>query len=646
MKTQQSSIRFLIGILLVVFFGTLAVPAGLGAQDNPAQAKKPAQHHHYQLIDIGTFGGPASYINAPFNGVPGLNNRGMAVGDSATSTLIPPNGGCFFCGGSDGILPYVFHAFELHEGMVTDLGALPPEVSNSSIAQAINTNGDTIIGASENGVIDPLFPSLTEIRAVVWRRGQITDLGTLGGNQSAGFAINDRGQVAGFSTNTVPDPLSFLYFIFGSSNGTQTRAFLWDQQSGMRDLGTLGGNDAFAVFLNERGQVAGTSYTNSTPNPTTGLPTIDPFLWDGRTMLDLGTLGGTNGSATAVNNRGQVIGTSNLSGDQSSDPFLWNQGQLIDLYASTIGGNPLTANAISDAGEIVGAAAFPAQPHDAYLWTNGVATDLGHLNSDGCSEGWAMNSASLIVGVSFSCDFTTARAVLWENGSLVDLNTLIPAGSSLQLENAYAINDRGEIGGIGLPSGCSPQNDSVCGVAFVLIPCDEQHPGIEGCDYSLVEGSVTPAEPSRTLQSNLGSKQVAPQVRGPMNPIHGFRGPLGTWYRGFGGKRPTLTGTNSTPAETSERSLEVVLDDHEIEPSGDQRPTGYCEHYNSSPFGYQGYCMVSYSGQLNGYCVSSPSCQFRLTGSCPRGALVKHPGYKSCPLIREVEVDLARPCSF
>jgi len=462
----------------------------MAAQSDPA---KIPQHHHYKLIDIGTFGGPSSFFNATFNSVPALNNRGLAVGDSATSTPTPPNGGCFFCGGSGGFLPFiVFHAFELQNDVVTDLGALPPESLNSSNAVAINSNGDTIVGASENAVIDPLISSLTEIRAVVWREGHIVDLGTLGGNQSAASAINDRGQVAGFSTNAVKDPFSMVYFFEGTSNGTQTRAFLWDEHSGMQDLGTLGGNDAFALFLNQRGQVAGFSYTNSTPNATTGLPTIDPFLWDGSAMLDLGTLGGTNGMPTALNNRGQVIGVSYLSGDNSFHPFLWDQGKLIDLYTSTVGGNPITANAINDAGEILGAAAFPGQPSDAYLWRHGGATDLGHLNGDCSSEAWAMNSAGQIGVISSSCDDTNPRAALWENGSLIDLNTLIPAGSSLQLILPQAINDRGEIAGVGFPSGCSLQIDSLCEQAFVLIPCDENHPGIKGCDYSLVEAVAQP----------------------------------------------------------------------------------------------------------------------------------------------------------
>jgi probable HAF family extracellular repeat protein len=84
---------------------------------------------------------------------------------------------------------------------------------------------------------------------------QILDLGTFGGYESSSFSINDRGQVVGFALNATPDPFSMFDFpILGSAGGTQTRAFLWDEKSGMQDLGTLGGPDAEALLRLRNGK--------------------------------------------------------------------------------------------------------------------------------------------------------------------------------------------------------------------------------------------------------------------------------------------------------------------------------------------------------------------------------------------------------
>jgi probable HAF family extracellular repeat protein len=178
-------------------------------------------------------------------------------------------------------------------------------------------------------------------------------------------------------------------------------------------------------------------------------------------MIDLGTLGGTVGGPGAqgsilVNNRGQVIGTSNLAGDLVTHPFLWDRGVLTDL--GTLGGDNGFPIWINDAGEIVGEADLPGSSisllHHAFLWRNGVMTDLGTLGSTNHAE--AINSRRQVVGRS-RLGFPTSilqHAFLWEDGGpMIDLNTLIPANSSLQLTDAVNINERGEILCQGLPAG-------------------------------------------------------------------------------------------------------------------------------------------------------------------------------------------------
>jgi probable HAF family extracellular repeat protein len=230
-------------------------------------------------------------------------------------------------------------------------------------------------------------------------------------------------------------------------------------------------------------------------------------------MLDLGTLGGTLGGVNALNDNGDVVGVSNLTGDQTSHPFLWTKsGGMQDL--GTLGGNNGITNWINNTGVIAGKADLPGplpQNHDAVLWKNGAMTDLGTLPGDSCSNAYFVNSSGQVVGTSENRELclvpTGEHAFLWEDGSaMVDLNTLIPAGSNLQLTFAVAINDRGEIAGFGVPSDCLPQNVELCGHAFLLIPCDANHPGVEGCDYSAVDATTADdVRPTQAVQSSAGA---------------------------------------------------------------------------------------------------------------------------------------------
>jgi probable HAF family extracellular repeat protein len=492
-------------IAVTIVATALAVPAGLGAQDNPAQAKKLTQHHHYQLIVLGTLGGPQSYGDAG-HGAANINSSGTAAGDADTDVPDPfyPNYNPLLTGGLIGSYPFVFHAFTSSGGGLTDLGSLPG--ANSSTPSHITDNG-LVAGQSLNGAIDPLT-GWPQMNAVFWKDRQIINLGTLGGYESQSFDVNNRGQVIGGATNNIPD--TFLAF------GTQLRAFLWDNSKGMQDLGTLGGPDAAAIGINERGQIAGNSFTSFIPNPNTMIPTEDPFLWEKGEMIDLGSLGGTIGSVGGLNNRGQIIGNSNLPGDVNFHGFLWDHGTLTDV--GTLGGTFSSANALNEEGHIAGLSTIAGdQIGHAFLWKAGVMTDLGTLPGfpdSSCTGAFGINSRDQVVGQGGLCGDPEPHAFLWENGDMVDVNSLVPPGTNLTLVEIEQINDSGEMFGIGtLPDGNNR--------AFLLIPCGEDHPGIEGCDYGLVDGktATTGISTSRGIQTSAPSGQDAPMFRSPANPM-------------------------------------------------------------------------------------------------------------------------------
>jgi probable HAF family extracellular repeat protein len=439
-----------------------------------------AQHTRYKLIDIGTLGGPSGGLQGNGLGTSHfINSSGTVVGSSETS------------------IPDVFHAFRWQDGVLTDLGALPGGSGakfNGSGANAINARG-WIAGFSLTGDIDPVNGGPVG-NAVLWNsNGELLDLGTLGtGVQSAATYINDAGDVVGVATvDTTFDPFSFIGL---GPFPSPTHAFLW-KNGLMRDLGTLGGPDSFLAGLCDEQQaemVVGTSFTSFTPNPATGFPTADPFLWRNGAMIDLGSLGGTLSFAQCGNNRGQVTGTSSLAGDQVFHPFFWDRGIMTDI--GTFGGDSGLPTWMNNDGEVVGRADLPDGGHDAFLWRNGVMTDLGVLGVS--STALQINSRHQIIGGS-RIDENTVHAFLWENGGpMVDLNDLIPPNSSLQLVNAFNINDRGEITGLGAPPGVAPSSGDALGLhPFLLIPCGSGTS--ESCDSS------NPGNPVKSAQQPGGS---------------------------------------------------------------------------------------------------------------------------------------------
>jgi len=480
-------IKTITWITTLAALAALAMPVRLPTQ---AQERQRKGHHHYKLIEVSLPGGLNSGISGPNFQI--LNNHGTFAAYSDTSTS-NPNANCFVPFNPPDC--FVQHPAVLHNGALTDLGAVPGGANSQP--SWISASG-LIAGFSDNGVIDPQTGQPEGV-AVLWDDGKIINLGTVpGGTESLAISVNSRGQVVGFSNNDIPDAFSINGF------PTQTRAFLW-QNGVIRDLGTLGGSDSMAAFANDRGQIVGFSYTDSTVNPITGVPTLHAFMWQDGEMTDLGSLGGSLGSLLfntlgGMNNRGEVVGASDLAGDLTAHPFLWTKSQgMKDL--GTLGGTFGYANWINDAREVVGISTNSGdQALHGFFWRDGVMTDLETVGSDPNSEAKGVNLQGQVVGSSFDCCGNDLHGFLWENGGpIVDLNTLVRPNSDLTVLNAFDINDRGEIAG----DGVLPNGDVR---AVLLIPCDENHPGVEGCDYDTVDAEAAAhARPTQTTQQSAAS---------------------------------------------------------------------------------------------------------------------------------------------
>lgn len=300
--------------------------------------------------------------------------------------------------------------------------------------------------------------------ALLWRAGEMTDLGTLGGaNSAVGFpAKNDNGLLVGFAQTSSLDPLQEMFgSLVCSASGTPCqnaneilRAFLY-QDGVLKPLPTLGGNNGEAIGINELRQVVGVAET-STADPTCIAPQVLDFkgaIWGPKAgeIQDLPPLpGDTISVAAAINNQGQAVGASGICGPLSPaiavHPVLWQDGVPIDLRG--FGGVMNNVGyMINRQGHIVGSSDLTGDTTThAFFWKDGVMTDLGTLPGDFSSIAFSINDSDLVVGL--SCDQSgNCRAFLWQNGVMKDLNTLIRPGSSLDLVAANDINDYGWIAG-------------------------------------------------------------------------------------------------------------------------------------------------------------------------------------------------------
>jgi len=369
----------------VSLFTLLALPVGLVAQENHQHKAQKLQH--YTITDLGTLEGGT--FSQPFS----INRYGLVSG---SSNLTDGNQ----------------HATLWLEKLRVDIGA-PGLGGPNSIAFGDNDKFQSA-GEAETSTPDPNgedfcgFGTHLTCLPFLWQDGEMIQLPTLGGNNGAANAISNRGEVAGFAENSTPDPgcpaPQVLHF----------EPAVWEKGA-IRKLPTVGGDpDGVAYEINDNGEVAGASGTCTTFNPNflNNLLAVHALLWENGKATDLGNLGGKTGqaggnAAYSVNNRGEVVGSSDLPGDTTFHAFLWTRKTGMQ--------------------------------------------DLGTLSGDVASNSISINDAGSVVGVSLDAKFNP-RAFVWEKGVMTDLNTRIAGHSSLYLMTGCSINSRGEITGLGMTS--------------------------------------------------------------------------------------------------------------------------------------------------------------------------------------------------
>jgi probable HAF family extracellular repeat protein len=329
--------------------------------------------------------------------------------------------------------------------LVTDLPGFDHGGSSQSQAFAVsNPDADeNVLVVGKSWLFDPTHPTGVAERAVMWKvsaTGDVLammDLGYLPGDtegrwrESIALAVNDVGMAVGWST--IDSPV------------WTTRAVVFMPDGSIIDLGTLGGTSSGAKAIN---------------NPVNGVTQViggAGAYWEVDILgnvfgpIDLTaagdfSLGGSE--AGAINNSGVMAG---VSQGIAALACFDDDGTLWTNQLGTLGGTSSRANSVDDFGNAAGRSETASGEHHAFLWQEGNGmTDLGTLGGPGSfARGInVVNGSIQVVGESETANLA-GRAVLWENGAITELNALIPGKPKWSLSQACAVNQAGQIVGLG-----------------------------------------------------------------------------------------------------------------------------------------------------------------------------------------------------
>ena len=276
----------------------------------------------------------------------GINNAGHIVGTAGAGAAIWTDAAVTYLGalapGSEGL------AINNHDDIAGRVG-MHGFVYSGGVVQDVDSGPyrNWVTGLNDAGRATGTVRDMdgAQARGFIWVTDILAPIGPFHSYMDFANAINNPGQVAGFTASPTAD--------FGNPERT---AFLYDLFNGVTLLGTLGGHVSEANDLNDSRQVVGWSETSVANEER-------PFMYVDAAggMQDLGSLGGRSGRANGINNGGMVVGVSDVGGSAGFDyhAFLFANNHMVDLNTlidPASGWRLVSAADINDAGQILGTA--------------------------------------------------------------------------------------------------------------------------------------------------------------------------------------------------------------------------------------------------------------------------------------------------
>jgi len=387
------------------------------------------------------------------------------------------------------------NAFSQVSYKVTDLGALGND--NLACAMSINNEGWVVIqdASMVPGQQDNAGGKILKARDAIELNGSQFDLGTLGGQNSwmNWGEINDFGQIVGYSETAALDPNGEDVCTFGTH--LTCRPFIW-QFFHMRALPTLGVNNGQASAINNRGKIVGFAedgtVDSSCPAGTTNNRTQLPVLWESSKAKAkaLPTGNDPSGNALWINDRGQIVGFTGACA-ATNHAVVWDHDKVSTLADNQTGAEAFGNNNL---GQIVGfVGASDSGIPNAALWQNDMLINLGLLPGDAGGIASGINDKGQVVGSNFDSQGNWNHAFIWQNNVMTDLNSLFPRSSNLLATMANKINESGQISGMAIVQS-GPDAGNIH--AFIATPVNQS------IDRSMAD--VARTLPKVTLPAKVG----------------------------------------------------------------------------------------------------------------------------------------------